>query len=185
MPAAPVPVARISRPHGVRGELHILLYGSGEILEGAESVLLAGRTHRILLFRRAPDPRRALLRLEGVNGRDEAEALRGLELSLPAGAFPPPEEGEYWHHELVGRPVVDLGAAAADGGRGASPAAAHASPARVLGIVVAVENYGASDLLVVRGEAGEWLVPIVEGVVLSTGPDRVEVALPEGLEPSP
>ena len=176
MPAAPVPVARISRAHGVKGELHILLYGSGEILEAAESVLLAGRAHRILLFRRTPDPRRALLRLEGVTDRDAAEALRGLELSLPAAAFPPAGDGEYWHHQLVGRPVVDLGL---------TDAAAPGAPPRLLGTVVAVENYGASDLLVVRGEAGEWLVPVIEGVVLSTGPDRVEVALPEGLEPSP
>lgn len=160
----PVPVGRIVRPHGLRGEVHVALYGDGAVLEGQAEVLVAGAPRRVALFRRG-GPGRAVLRLDGVDGRDGAEALRDAELALPADAFPAPAADEFWHHDLVGRTVAD--------------------GARVLGRLVEIVNYGASDLLVVEGDDGEWMIPAVEGVLLSTAGERIEVALPEGLEPEP
>ena len=45
-----------------------------------------------------------ILRLEGCASREDAEALRGAELAVPA---PPLEEDEYWARDLVGCTVVD------------------------------------------------------------------------------
>jgi 16S rRNA processing protein RimM len=68
-------------------------------------VLLGGR--RVALTRRAGTPERPILRVEGAGTRDEAEALRGSELRVPADEAPGLEEGEYWARDLEGCLVVD------------------------------------------------------------------------------
>ena len=54
--------------------------------------------------RRAGTPERPILRLEGCSRREDAEALRGAELRVPA---PPLEEGEFWARDLEGCLVTD------------------------------------------------------------------------------
>jgi 16S rRNA processing protein RimM len=98
-----------------------------------------------------------LLRFEGVDDRDAADALRGQVLRAPALEGDVLDEGEFWVHELVGTRVV-----AVDG--------------RVLGIVAAVEANPAHDQLVLDG--GE-LVPLV--FVTEQRDGDVVVDVPEGL----
>jgi 16S rRNA processing protein RimM len=74
-------------------------------LAAGASVILAGRTAAIT--RRAGTDRRPIVRLEGVEDRDAAEALRGLPLVVPALAAPRLAEGEWWAHELEGCRVAD------------------------------------------------------------------------------
>jgi 16S rRNA processing protein RimM len=69
------------------------------------NVVLAGRTAAIT--RRAGTDRRPIVRLEGVEDRDAAEALRGLSLAVPALGAPQLAKGEWWAHELEGCTVAD------------------------------------------------------------------------------
>jgi 16S rRNA processing protein RimM len=67
--------------------------------------------------------------------------LRGSLVEVDRSALPPLEEGEYYHADLIGVAAVD-------------------SETRSLGRVVAVENYGAGDLLEIEDEEGRrWLIP--------------------------
>jgi 16S rRNA processing protein RimM len=59
-----------------------------------------------VIERLAGTPERPIVRLAGCTSREDAEALRGASLSVPAA---PLEEGEYWAHDLVGCRVVDGG----------------------------------------------------------------------------
>ena len=71
---------------------------------------------------------------------------RGFEVKLP-----PLEEGEYYHTDLIGLPCVDEGGNA-------------------LGTVVAVENFGAGDLLEVeRSDGRRSLIPFREPVARLDG----------------
>jgi 16S rRNA processing protein RimM len=70
----------------------------------------------------------AVARFEGVEDRGAAEALRGQLVEIDRAALPPLEDGEYYHADLIGLPCEDR-----DG--------------NAIGTVVAVENYGAGDLL--------------------------------------
>jgi 16S rRNA processing protein RimM len=70
-------------------------------LAAADRVVVAGRQR--LVDRRAGTAERPILRLEGCSTRDDAEALRGAELLVPAVL----EEDEYWARDLVGCTVVD------------------------------------------------------------------------------
>ena len=58
----------------------------------------------VAVARRAGTRERPILRLEGSATREDAEALRGAELRVPA---PPLAEGEFWAHDLAGCRVVD------------------------------------------------------------------------------
>jgi 16S rRNA processing protein RimM len=82
-----------------------------------------------------------------VEDRTAAEALRGTLIEVDRAALPPLEEGEFYHADLIGLPCVDT-------------AGLH------LGTVVAVENFGAGDLLeIAKAEDGKKsLVPFEPGI---------------------
>jgi len=100
----PIEAGRVGRPHGLDGSFHVTR-PDVRLLGERDELLLDGRPVRV--ERRAGTPERPILRLAGHAGREAAEALRGSQLSVPAGAAPPLEEGEYWAHELAGCAVVD------------------------------------------------------------------------------
>jgi 16S rRNA processing protein RimM len=58
------------------------------------------------IVRRAGTPERPILRLEGSSSRDDAEALRGLELTVPRDDSMLSDD-EYWASDLEGCRVVD------------------------------------------------------------------------------
>jgi 16S rRNA processing protein RimM len=85
-------------------------------------------------------------RFEGVGDRSAAEALRGSLVEVDRAALPPLEEGEYYHADVIGLPCEDRGENA-------------------VGTVVAVENYGAGDLLEVELDGGKRsLIPFKPGI---------------------
>jgi 16S rRNA processing protein RimM len=73
-----------------------------ELPAGDGFLLVAGERRRIV--RRAGTDDRPILRLEGSHSREDAEALRGAELSVPA---PPLGDDEFWAADLAGCFVVD------------------------------------------------------------------------------
>ena len=78
--------------------------------------------------------------------RSAAESLRGQLVEVDRSELPPLEEGEYYHADLIGLPCVGLGGEA-------------------VGTVVAVENFGAGDLLEVELAGGRRsLIPYREGI---------------------
>ena len=70
----------------------------------------------------------AIARFAEVADRNAAEALRGTEITVPRADLPPLGEGEYYHADLLGLPVVST-----DGAE--------------IGRVVAIDNFGAGDVI--------------------------------------
>jgi 16S rRNA processing protein RimM len=105
-----------------------------------------------------------LLELEGIDGRDQAEALRGALVHVLKEDLPPLENGELYVHEVVG-----LVACTPDG--------------EVLGKVIEVLSPPGHDLYVVERDGKRVMIPAVEGIVravdIQTG--RMVVDLPPGL----
>jgi 16S rRNA processing protein RimM len=136
-----VEIGRLTRPHGVRGEVRVHLHFAGsETLEHVDSVTLVrgGVTlgeRRVLSARRAD--KAALLRLEGVADRDAAETLRGAGVCVPRAALPPLDDGEYYLSDLVGARVV--------------------APGGPVGEVVEVRVHPSVDSLIVRTPDGRLL----------------------------
>ena len=140
-----IALAAIAGAHGVRGEVRLKLFSDGVDSLAAHQTLYVGGASRRLLAVRASG-KTAVARFEGVDDRSAAEALRGSLVEVDRSALPPLEEGEYYHADLIGLPCVD--------GEG-----------RDWGRVVAVENFGAGDLLEIElGDGKRSLIPFKPGI---------------------
>ena len=94
----------VGRPHGLDGSFYVGLPDVALLALGG-NVTVAGGEREIV--RRAGTDRRPIVRVEGCEDRDAAEALRGQELRVEAGARPPLGPDEWWAEELEGALVFD------------------------------------------------------------------------------
>jgi len=163
--AEPLEAGRVGRPHGLDGSFYVT-GPRPRLLELGTSVSVAGQTAPIV--RRAGTDRRPIVRLQGVDDRLAAEALRGQALGVQQREAPELGEGEWWAHELEGCEVVD--------------------GERLLGTVSRlIELPSCEALEVVRDHRAEpLLVPMVKDAIRSVevSEGRIEVnldflALPE------
>lgn len=140
-----VALAAVAGAHGIKGEVRLKLFSdSAESLAAHAMVSIGGRDYALRQVRAAG--KGAVASLEGVGDRSAAEALRGQLVEVDRAALPPLGEGEYYHADLIGLPCVD--------GQGAA-----------IGTVIAVENYGAGDLLEVElGSGKKALIPFRPGI---------------------
>ena len=148
-----VALAAVAGAHGVKGELRLKLFTDSVENLKPHSTLFVGGIERKLESVRA-GPSGAVARFEGLADRSAAEALRGSLVEVDRASLPPLEDGEYYHADLLGLGCVDR-----DG--------------REVGKVVAVENYGAGDLLEVETAGGKSsLIPFKPGIADIEG-DRI------------
>lgn len=165
-------VGRVSRPHGVRGELRVeIVTDYPERLSQHTDFYLARPDSPTTVRRYLVEKVRihrdvALLKLVGCDDRNAADELRGLLVQIPIEDAVPLEEGEYYLYQLIGVWVET------EDGEG-------------LGQVVDVIETGANDVYVVRGPRGEVLLPAIEDVVLELDLEskRMVVHLLAGLLP--
>ena len=140
-----IALAAVSGAHGVRGELRLKLFcDSVESLRRHDQLYIAGAPRRLLDLRMSG--KTVLATFEDIADRNAAEAFRGTLIEVDRADLPPLEEGEYYHVDLIGHTAVD---------RDGNP----------VGTVVAVENYGAGDLLEIeREDKKRALIPFRSGI---------------------
>jgi 16S rRNA processing protein RimM len=164
-----VEIGRITRPHGIRGEVRVELHWEGsDTLAVVREVTLA-RRGTIIGPRRIFQARRGagkvwLVKFEGVDDRDAAEVLRGATVSVPREALPELEPGEYYLSDLVGARVV--------------------GPDGPVGTVVEIRVHPSVDTLVVSTADGRTLEqPLAEPWVSNVDADAglVELSTTDGL----
>jgi 16S rRNA processing protein RimM len=139
-----VALAAVAGAHGIGGEVRLKLFA-----ESADSLGRHGQVRvggRLLTLAALKGDRTPIARFAEIADRTAAEALRGQLLTVPRSALPPLEEGEYYHADLIGL--------------------ACESPAgELLGRVVAVEDFGAGDILEIEKPDGRRaMVPFRVGV---------------------
>jgi len=99
-------LAAVAGAHGVKGEVRLKLFtDSAESLAVHDKLYVGGAERRLLSIRESG--KTAVARLEGVNGRSAAEALRGSLVEVDRSSLPPLDDGEYYHADLIGLPAVD------------------------------------------------------------------------------
>ena len=138
-----VVLGRVAGAHALRGEIRVRFFGDGprNLLQAPEVWLgldLRDPAARHFEVVRTGTGRAGEVRLglRGVDDREAAVALRGLQVLADASVLEPLPDGEFYWHELVGCAVV---------GRDGSE----------IGIVREIWETGAHDLLVVEGAEGE------------------------------
>ncbi|MFM1815738.1 MAG: Ribosome maturation factor RimM [Pseudomonadota bacterium] len=126
-------LGHIASAHGIKGEVLIKSYAAVPediAAYGPLSDEEGARTFSIVSLR--PSNKGLIARIEGVGDRNAAEALKGTGLYVDRDVLPEPEDdGEFYVTDLVGLDAVDTA-----GNR--------------FGEIVAVQNFGAGDLLEIR-----------------------------------
>lgn len=141
----PVTLAAIIGAHGVTGEVRLKLFGDGLASLKAHKAFNGGG---LTLSKLRDDGKGgAIARFAEVADRNAAESLRGTTLTIPRSALPALGEGEYYHADLIGLPAIS-------------------TTGEPLGTCIAVENYGAGDVLEIERPNGKrFMVPMrVEAV---------------------
>lgn len=159
-------IGRIARAHGNRGQVIV-----NPESDFPEERFRIGET---LLVGEAAAPRqitsarfhqgRPVIGLAGVDTMNDAEALAGAALFMPASQLTALPDGSFYRHDLVGCQVEDT-----DG--------------RAIGRVVAVEGPMAHSRLVIDAPHGEVLIPLVADICVEVEPaeKRIRVKAPDGL----
>ncbi len=126
----PITLAVIIGAHGVMGEVRLKLFT--ESVDGLKvhTVFNDGA----LTLKSIRPGNNIIARFAEITDRNAAEAARGTELAVSRDALPPLAEGEYYHADLLGLPCVST-----DG--------------TDIGVCVAVDNFGAGDVLEVERPA--------------------------------
>jgi 16S rRNA processing protein RimM len=87
-----------------------------------------------------------IAKLQGIVDRTAAEKCKGLLIAVPRDSLPQQAEGEYYWSDLIGLSVENLAG-------------------EVFGTVDSLLETGANDVLVVKGERGETLMPFIASVI--------------------
>lgn len=143
-----VEIGVMGRPHGVRGELRIFLHNAeSDFLVSANQVMLKTtkgvQTYTITDVR--PNPKFYIVRLIGVNTREQAELLKGAKLCVDRGTLPEPDSDEFYVTDLVGLEAWDR--------------------EQPLGRVAGSRRQEDVEIVIIRGEREEVEVPLVDDFV--------------------
>jgi 16S rRNA processing protein RimM len=164
-------VGRVVRAHGVTGEVVVEVR-----TDDPDTRFAPGTTLRAKPSRGGPErdyvvdsarehSGRLLVRLDGVADRTAADSMRGALFLVDSADLPPIEEpDEFYDHQLEGLQVVT-------------------TTGMPVGLVAEVLHTAAGELLSVRTEDGEVLVPFVSAIVTAVSlTDRtIEIDPPDGL----
>lgn len=118
--------------HGIRGDVVIRAYTADPADIAAYGPLTDKDGRRTFTLSNVRDTGKGVhARIAGITSRTEAEALKGTQLYVLRDALPPPDDGDYYHEDLIGLAAVDPAGAA-------------------IGTIIAVQNFGAGDLLEIQ-----------------------------------
>ena len=139
-----VALAAVAGAHGIGGEVRLKLFAeSADSLKRHRQVRVG---ERLLTLASLKGDRTPIARFAEVSDRTAAEALRGRLVTVPRSELPPLQDGEYYHADLIGLPC-------------------ESSAGEPLGTVVAVEDFGAGDILEIEKPDGRrTMVPFRAGV---------------------
>ncbi len=142
-------LGELGAAHGIRGEISVKTYTANPADIGAYGPLQdeqGRRTFELKIVR--VTPKGVIVRVNGADDRTAAEKLRNIKLYVDRDRLPAVTDGEFYHEDLVG-----LRAMASDGAS--------------VGTIVAVQNYGAGDILEIRRDGGTAteLIPFTNACV--------------------
>ncbi|MFL6108750.1 MAG: ribosome maturation factor RimM [Marmoricola sp.] len=148
-------VGRIGKPHGVKGEVSVeprtdepeRRFATGAQLKTENKRPGAAGPHHLTVVGMRWHSGRLLVRFEEIADRSAAEQARGTLLAIPLDPDERPQDPEeFYDHQLVGLSVVTT-----DG--------------RVVGELREIAHGAAQDLLVVKTDGRDVLVPFVAALV--------------------
>ncbi len=161
-----VHVGKITKPHGIKGEVKILaLSGNPEPFMAYSDVILVDKQLRMTkatVKRCRVNGRFAVAFLEGVTSRNQSEDLAGMQVWVDESYLPELEESEFYWRDAMGREVVTK-----DG--------------QSIGKLINIFDAGGTDMMVVQTDLGEVLIPGQVEFIVDVSESGIVVDLPPGL----
>jgi len=163
-----VQLGKIVSTHGVRGLLRLRLFNpQSSTLTRTREVFLSkgpGALTPYEVLGAQAHGERVLLKLKGMESIEAAQTLVGCQLFVPESTLPELTEGEYYAYQLRDLTVVT-------------------TEGRRIGKVGDVLHTKANDILVVKAEGREHMIPLVDEVIsqIDIQGGRIVVRLIEGL----
>lgn len=151
----PVTLAAITGAHGVAGEVRLKLFGEGVV---ALKRYRAFNDSALTVVKLKDDGKGgAIARFAEVPDRTAAEKLRGTALTVRRSEMPALPDDEYYHADLIGLPAIS-------------------TEGEALGECVAVENFGAGDVIEIRKADGKkFMVPMKPQAVPEWTDERIVI----------
>jgi 16S rRNA processing protein RimM len=156
----PVTLAAVTGAHGVTGDVRLKLFGEGV---AALKRYRAFNDSSLTVSKIKDDGKGgAIARFAEVTDRTAAEKMRGTALTVPRASMPALEEGEYYHADLLGLPVIS-------------------DEGEALGLCIAIDNFGAGDVIEIERPAGadgkkhRFMVPMTPAAVPEWDAERIVV----------
>jgi len=165
-----IEIGQIVKPHGLSGRVKVLSYlESDRLLPSLKDVWIGpdrdtAKRHTIESAR-SEGRAHFSLKIEGIEDRNAADALRGLTVSVPYDRLETLPEDEYYWEDLIGLAVVTE-----DG--------------KPLGRIEGIFPTGSNDVYVCKSGRKEILLPAIDEVIRSVDLEAgtVVVRLLKGLE---
>lgn len=163
-----IEIGKIVRSQGLKGRIRVLSYMQfPDALEGVTDLLVGqastdGKHYRIDGFQRTAGL--LVLKLRGVDSRDDADRLKGHHVWADAEKMKPLEKDEYYWSDIIGLEAVD-------------------EKDEPLGRIASIFPTGSNDVYVCKNDDREILLPAVESVIKKIDLERgiIVVSLPEGM----
>ena len=160
-------IGKVGKPHGLHGDIRLHLYsGQPENVLSYSRLVLVSATGRLSSSLRVITCRvqrkSAIVGLESIIDRNGAEQLVGMGVLLDKEDLPKGNEGELYWYQFDGLPV-------------------KTRAGRLLGRVKNIFSNGAQDILVVREGNQEYLIPILDSIIVRRTDEEIIVDPPPGL----
>jgi len=161
-------VGRVARAHGIRGQVIVNLetdFPEARFQPGGELFIERnGVVETLRLSSVRFQQGRPVIGIDGVDTMNAAEALAGRELRVPLERLAPLPAGTFYRHDLIGCRV-------------------EMASGQTVGVVEDVEGTVEGSRLVVQGDRGEILIPLVAEICTAVDPaaKRIVVEPPDGL----
>ncbi|MDW3647966.1 MAG: ribosome maturation factor RimM [Bacteroidia bacterium] len=163
-----VELGYIGKPHGLKGEVkaHFDVHDMSEYAQRKSFYLgkKGAPLEKYKLKRMGLVGQQAIMKFEGINYRDEAEALRTSTIYFPIAELPKLEEGQFYYYQVIGFEVEDKKL-----GR--------------LGTVKDIMETSGQDILIMDYKEKEILIPMTESFVLHAEHENklIHTNIPDGL----
>jgi 16S rRNA processing protein RimM len=155
-------LGRILGAHGLKGEVKIKSFTENPLDVASYGAVSAPDGRRFTLTRARMQGDIVIAGIKGVDDRNVAEQLKGLELSVTRADLPETEDGEFYQADLVGLAVFDIA-----GNR--------------IGEVVGFQYAGTGDLIEIERTNGSiGLVPFADSMVPEVDVANGRAVLSEG-----
>ena len=159
-------IAKITTAHGVKGLVKLQYFGEDvNDVEAYNPFYISQTDNKTLTLHIKNAIKNAYVaEVEGITDRNQAEELRGTQLYIDESNIATPDDGEYLQKDLIGCDIYENN--------------------QKIGTIIAVDNFGAGDLLDIKPEGKEsFYLPFKDDFIgdIDVSSKKIDVTIPDGL----